>query len=252
MTTSHSTHSNVSCVNGRVGSALPGEPPARPGTRGAPSAPPGGMSQAPAPLRGQRADAKATPPSPCPSPETVHGGRSPRAAEERFQRRKLPRGREKEGDAEEDYRSPARPGREHRKRARPGDSGQALPLPPRARRTPPPRPLPARAPHLARASARRPRSAASPYPPPARGLGSTSHPRPPLTCGCRLAAVRGGNFHSPLPGGSEFSISPPPHAAGDVPLSQASGGAGRASVTEPTVLSYRFLGSQGRHWHDLH
>lgn len=98
-----------------------------------------------------------------------------------------------------DKKGTGRPRRENRKHARPGDSGQALPLPPRALRAPPPLQPPARDPHPAHDPAWRPRSSASTHSSPARGLGNTSHPCPSLTCGCRLAAVRGGNLHSPPP-----------------------------------------------------
>lgn len=72
----------------------------------------------------------------------------------------------------------------------------SVPLPHRCRR--------ARPPPSARPGSASPRRRV-PVPPPARGRGSTSHPHPLLTCGCRLAAVWGGIFHSPFPGGSEFT-----------------------------------------------
>lgn len=96
------------------------------------------------------------------------------------------------------------PRRGNRKHAQRGDSGQALPLPPRAPRAPPP-PQPPHATPTRRGPGWAPPQLGIHALCPRPGLGNTSHPGPSLTCGCRLAAVRGGNLHSPLPGGSEFT-----------------------------------------------
>lgn len=80
-----------------------------------------------------------------------------------------------------------------------GESGRPPPLPPRALRAPPPPRAPRATPHPTRDPLGVPAGAASSSPPPTGYTGARTHPRPPLTCGCRLAAVWGGNFHSPPP-----------------------------------------------------
>lgn len=105
------------------------------------------------------------------------------------------------------------------------------------RRAPPPPEPPARDPHPARDGLRVPAGTALPRPS-RLGPGALVPPRPPLTFGCRLAAVRGGNFHSPLPSGSEFTTHFPTPFRGEGRASfSGSGGAGRISVTQQPIVS---------------
>ena len=95
----------------------------------------------------------------------------------------------------------SRPGNENRKRAPPGESEQPLPF-----RQAPSAPLPHRSRPARPPPDARPASA-SPRGPCPRALllpGDTQHvptrlPRPLLTCGCCLAAVRGGELPLPPP-----------------------------------------------------
>lgn len=114
----------------------------------------------------------------------------------------------REGGRHRRLKGRSRPGNENRKRAPPGESEQPLPLPPSALRAPPP-PQPPRATPTRRATRLGvPAGAASRRPPLARGHGSTSPPASPAPClpvAAALPLSGAGNFHSPLPGGSEFT-----------------------------------------------
>lgn len=117
----------------------------------------------------------------------------------------------------------SRPGNENRKRAPPGESEQPLPLPPGALRTPPP-PQPPRATPTRRATRLGvPAGAVSPRPPLARGHAARPHPPPPppaylwlLPCRC---PGRGTSTPPSQVDPNSLPTSPPPHAAGDAPLS---------------------------------
>lgn len=148
-----------------------------------------------------------------------------------------------------DKKGTGRPRRENRKHARPGDSGQALPLPPRALRAPPPLQPPARDPHPAHDPAWCPRSSASTHSSPARGLGNTSHPVPRLPVAAALLLSEAGTCTPPLPGGAEFTtyFPTPSRGRGRASFSSDRRG-GETQCHLANCPSYRFLGSQGRHW----
>lgn len=115
------------------------------------------------------------------------------------------------------------------------------------------RPTPAPLPH--RPAARDPRPARGRHRVPPRRhrapVRAAPLPAAPTYLRSRLAAARGGNFHSPVPGGADFALRVAAADGGGLALLPGVGGAERSGVTRANRPGLPFPGREGRLWrHD--